>query len=263
MMMRTYRWSQHHNTLFTVAEELFRREEMTDVTLAVGQQFFSAHRFMLSLTSAFFRSLFRRLTHQTPVVFLKDVEPAILELVLQFVYKGEVDVPQHQLRNFLLTARSLEILGLDDYQDSDLCVPTAAPPIPNHLSHKRTNENRKKSSEKRMKPTETALGDSERVEIKLEVDPTDLSLATNADLQPPGQTESQPPGGGNIKLEEPDWSSSAPAEPPQEGGMAALVHSQPVSCSWCLEYFDRRANPLPCFKCNLWFHLKCRCRHEC
>ena len=152
-MMRTYRWSQHHNTVFTVAEDLLRREEMTDVTLAVGQRFFSAHRFMLSLTSPFFRSLFTRLTHQTPVVFLKDVDPVILELVLQFVYKGEVDVPQHQLRNFLLTARSLEIMGLEDFQDSDLCVP--ALPIPDQRSHKRTNENIEEAPEKRMKTAET------------------------------------------------------------------------------------------------------------
>ena len=238
---------------------------MTDVTLAVGHQFYSAHRFMLSLSSPFFRSLFRRLTHQTPVVFLKDVEPGILELLLQFVYKGEVDVPQHQLRNFLLTARSLEIMGLDDYQDSDVCVPAAVPPIADHRNHKRTTEIREEFLEKRIKPAETELGDTERVKIKLEieVDPTDLTSETT-DPQPPDQTESHQTESGNVKSEEPGCSSLRQSPPElQQRGMDALVYSQPVSCSWCQEYFDRRANPLPCFKCNLWFHLKCRCRHEC
>ena len=263
--MRTYRWSQHHSTVFTVAEDLYKKGEMTDVTLAVGQEFFSAHRFMLSLTSTFFRSLFRRLSHQTPVVFLKDVEPGILDLLLQFVYKGEVDVPQHQLRNFLLTARSLEINGLDEYQDNDLSVPAPVPPIADHRNHKRPQENRAESSEKRLKPADSELGETERVEIKLEVeiDPTDLTSDTS-DPQCPEQTESQHTESGNMKLEEPGCSSSGHSPPElQQRGMEALVYSQPVSCSWCQEYFDRRANPLPCFKCNLWFHLKCRCRHEC
>ena len=234
---------------------------MTDVTLAVGHQFYSAHRFMLSLTSPFFRSLFTRLSHQTPVVFLKDVDPGILELLLQFVYKGEVDVPQHQLRTFLLTARSLEIMGLQDYQDSDLGV--AAPPVPDHRSHKRTNESIEESPEKRTKPARTELEDSERVQIKLEIDPTDL---TDPQSQYPDQTETESQhtgGGGPVKLEEPGCSSSSSSAEQPQRGLDALVYSQPVSCSWCQEYFDRRANPLPCFKCNLWFHLKCRCRHEC
>jgi len=34
-------------------------------------------------------------------------------------------------------------------------------------------------------------------------------------------------------------------------------------CSSCRDVFDRRANPLPCFECNLWFHHKCRGRHNC
>jgi len=34
-------------------------------------------------------------------------------------------------------------------------------------------------------------------------------------------------------------------------------------CSSCKDVFDRRANPLPCFDCNLWFHHKCRGRHTC
>ena len=102
-------------------------------------------------------------------------------------------------------------MGLEDFQDSDLCVP--APPISDPRSHKRTNENIEEAPDKRMKPAETELGDCEKVQIKLEIDPSDLTIDTTTDTEPqhPDQTESQHIRGGNIKLELPGCSSSSPA----------------------------------------------------
>ena len=43
-----------------------------------------------------------------------------------------------------------------------------------------------------------------------------------------------------------------------------LMFPDPYSfCSRCKDVFDKRANPIPCIKCNLWFHLKCRGGHSC
>ena len=68
--------------------------------------------------SQFFRQLFRRLGgSDKTVVFLKDVDPRHLELLIQFIYKGEFHIPQGELTNLLETAKSLEIHGLNSTND--------------------------------------------------------------------------------------------------------------------------------------------------
>ena len=73
-------------------------DEYTDCTLAAGHKFFSAHKLVLSICSPFFRSLFKRLgssggiSGSKTVIFLKDIEPKHLELLLEYMYKGEIKV---------------------------------------------------------------------------------------------------------------------------------------------------------------------------
>ena len=91
------KWNDHHSLFFAGAEELVSAEEYTDVTLAAGTRFFAAHRFVLSICSPYFRQLFKRLggaqrQQQQTVIFLKDVEPKHLELLLEYMYKGEIKV---------------------------------------------------------------------------------------------------------------------------------------------------------------------------
>ena len=86
------KWNDHHALFFAGAEELVSAEEYTDVTLAAGTRFFAAHRLVLSICSPYFRQLFKRLGGEKTVIFLKDVEPKHLELLLEYMYKGEIKV---------------------------------------------------------------------------------------------------------------------------------------------------------------------------
>lgn len=108
------KWNDHHALFFAGAEELVSAEEYTDVTLAAGPRFFAAHRLVLSICSPYFRQLFKRLGGEKAVIFLKDVEPKHLELLLEYMYKGEIKVEETELVNVLNTAQSLEIRGLTD-----------------------------------------------------------------------------------------------------------------------------------------------------
>merc|ERR1712117_676874 len=67
------KWNDHHSLFFVGAEELCESEEYTDVTLAAGSKFFSAHKLVLSICSPYFRQLFKHLGKDKPVIFLKDV----------------------------------------------------------------------------------------------------------------------------------------------------------------------------------------------
>ena len=86
------KWNDHHTLFFVGAEELCESEEYTDVTLAAGSKFFQAHKLVLSICSPYFRQLFKRLGRDRPVIYLKDVEPKHLDLLLQYMYKGEIKV---------------------------------------------------------------------------------------------------------------------------------------------------------------------------
>ena len=86
------KWNEHHNLFFVGAEELCESEEYTDVTLAAGTKFFPAHKLVLSICSPYFKQLFKHLGKEKSVIFLKDVDPSHLDLLLQYMYKGEIKV---------------------------------------------------------------------------------------------------------------------------------------------------------------------------
>lgn len=85
-----------------------------DVTLSAEGQFLRAHRVILSACSPYFRNLFKShyLNDKHPVVFIKDMEFENLKSLVEYMYKGEANVPQHMLQAFIKDAESLQIRGL-------------------------------------------------------------------------------------------------------------------------------------------------------
>ena len=51
------------------------------------------------------------------VFFLKDTTAADLNAVIEFIYKGSVNVSQSQLASFIKTAEMLQIRGLSGEED--------------------------------------------------------------------------------------------------------------------------------------------------
>ena len=86
------KWNDHHSLFFIGALDLRELEEDTDVGLAAGNKFFSAHKLVLSICSPYFRQLFKHLGSDMSVIFLKDVQPKHLDLLLQYMWKGEKQV---------------------------------------------------------------------------------------------------------------------------------------------------------------------------
>lgn len=115
------KWNDHHNSFFSIVQDLCASELLTDVTLACGSGepiIFEAHKLMLSVCSTFFRNILTRKRADRyqphPIVFLKDVEPRHMEQLLQYMYRGEINVLQDDLGPLIETARALQVKGLAD-----------------------------------------------------------------------------------------------------------------------------------------------------
>ena len=51
---------------------------------------------------------------QHPIVILRDVDYEDLKFVVDYMYKGEINVTQNQLTSILRTAEMLKVRGLDE-----------------------------------------------------------------------------------------------------------------------------------------------------
>lgn len=106
------KWSNHHGTLISVLETLFNDEMYVDCTLAAEGQEISAHKVVLSACSPFLNKLLKKHYDKHPIILLRDVTFFELQCVIEYMYKGEVNVTHDQLSSFLKAAETLQIAGL-------------------------------------------------------------------------------------------------------------------------------------------------------
>lgn len=97
--------------------QMLTDEELVDVTLCTEDGSICAHRMLLASASSYFRTIFARLSSssnkgQYPVIVLKDIRFLDLKAIVEFIYRGEVIVPQSQLQSVIKTAEGLKVRGL-------------------------------------------------------------------------------------------------------------------------------------------------------
>ncbi|KAJ8866621.1 hypothetical protein PR048_032481 [Dryococelus australis] len=125
------RWNNFHSNLSSGFHAFLQGEDLVDVTLAAGGKFLQAHKLVLSVCSPYFKELFKVNPCKHPIVILKDVGHKELEDILEFMYRGEVNVRQDDLTEFLKTAEMLQVKGLTgDDSNSDQQGSAQVPPPP-------------------------------------------------------------------------------------------------------------------------------------
>lgn len=134
------RWNNHQSTLISVFDTLLENGTLVDCTLAAEGKFLKAHKVVLSACSPYFavsihalffdwsratlinfclfllstQTLLSQQYDKHPIFILKDVKFQELRAMMDYMYRGEVNISQDQLAALLKAAESLQIKGLSD-----------------------------------------------------------------------------------------------------------------------------------------------------
>uniref|UniRef100_A0A182T1I3 BTB domain-containing protein n=1 Tax=Anopheles maculatus TaxID=74869 RepID=A0A182T1I3_9DIPT len=108
------RWNNYTSYIAGAFDSLRYEEDFVDVTLCCEGRKIRAHKILLSACSPYFKDVFKENPCQHPVIIFKNVRYNDLMSLVEFMYQGEVSVPQEQLPSFLHTAEVLAIRGLTD-----------------------------------------------------------------------------------------------------------------------------------------------------
>ncbi|XP_074108902.1 uncharacterized protein LOC141533762 [Cotesia typhae] len=106
------RWKYHHSNLQTMFSQLLERQAYCDVTLACEGQTLRAHKVVLSACSTYFDTILSQYEEKDPIVIMRDVKFSDIKVLVEFMYKGEINIDHTRLSSLLKTAEDLHIKGL-------------------------------------------------------------------------------------------------------------------------------------------------------
>ncbi|XP_011686562.1 PREDICTED: protein bric-a-brac 2 isoform X3 [Wasmannia auropunctata] len=126
------RWNNYQSNMTSVFHQLLQTEAFVDVTLACNEASLKAHKVVLSACSSYFQKLLLSNPCKHPTIIMpQDVCFNDLKFIIEFVYRGEIDVSQAELQSLLKTADQLKIKGLcevPENRDGPQPVSLSSPP---------------------------------------------------------------------------------------------------------------------------------------
>ena len=107
------KWNNHSLNTLSSFQHLLDTSCLVDVSLTCSSgKVVPAHRMVLAACSDYFYRLFKDLPEKHPVIVFKDASEQILNDLLEFMYRGEVEVDESNLSDFLKFADTLQVKGL-------------------------------------------------------------------------------------------------------------------------------------------------------
>lgn len=105
---------QHNSKLANVLNQMLQCGSLVDVTIYCDDGQVNAHKLVLAASSTYFRNLFSRMTNtfHYPIIVLREMPVNDLKTIIQFIYHGEVNVPQNRVDSLMRCANYLQIDGM-------------------------------------------------------------------------------------------------------------------------------------------------------
>ena len=103
------KWNDFHANV-SKSFSIFRNEDyLHDVTLVSDDHNkVSAHKFVLSACSDYFRDIFKNNHHSHTLLCLDGISSEDLKNIMDYIYNGEVQIYQENLDRFLVVAQKVE-----------------------------------------------------------------------------------------------------------------------------------------------------------
>ena len=109
-------WQQFQTSLVSSFQKLSKNADFSDLTLVCeDSQQIEVHKIVLASSSSFFSQLLQNnLSHHPhPLVFMKGISFPTLSALMDFVYRGEVEVLAAEVDELLKVAAQLGLKGLE------------------------------------------------------------------------------------------------------------------------------------------------------
>ena len=108
-------WNSYSEHLDALTQDLCKSSRFSDITLICDDhRFHKAHKFILSASSDVFKTILCNDLYSPSMIYLRGIHHRDLELILSFIYNGQVAFEQDRLQQFLNVAKDLQIYGIED-----------------------------------------------------------------------------------------------------------------------------------------------------
>src|SRR5277367_333655 len=126
-------WNSHHTKLPEMFNRFLDEGKLTDCSISVEGTSLEVHRIVLAACSPYFKALFdAHPSSQHPIIIMRDFRLSDIKALIQYMYKGAVQITRDDLREFQKTSQALKIKGLADEEPDE-------EPDGRDNSHSRTN----------------------------------------------------------------------------------------------------------------------------
>ena len=123
------KWTQFQDNAISTFMEQRSEDLYTDVTLvAEDNTIMKAHRVILTASCEYFAKLLRAVPNATSVFCLDGVSHSELEYLLEFIYKGEIQIPNEIVPRFIELSKRFSIKGIKDISLQDKMKDNINPP---------------------------------------------------------------------------------------------------------------------------------------
>lgn len=112
------RWNNHKTNMVEILESLVKVEGYVDCTIHVDNHVqFKAHRVVLASASPYIQMILQDAPKDHCSLILPGVKEDEMKTLIQYIYEGEVYIPEKDIPKIMKLAKMLELKGLFDIVD--------------------------------------------------------------------------------------------------------------------------------------------------
>ncbi|KAG5305912.1 TTC12 protein, partial [Pseudoatta argentina] len=109
----SFKWQSFPSHMVGSLDTCYEKQQFVDLSLACKDgTILKCHKMVLANSSSFFRRLLLANDHPHPMIVLHDIEADDLKTLLNFMYCGEIQIVQSEVRRLLKLAETFEVTGL-------------------------------------------------------------------------------------------------------------------------------------------------------